>query len=308
MQRLRSLAWVTLAYNVAVILWGAAVRATGSGAGCGRHWPLCNGEVVPRAPSVQTVIELTHRATSGLALLLVTALVVAAFRTLPTGHPARRGAVWSLVFILSEAAVGAGLVLLHLVGQDQSIGRAAFMAVHLMNTFLLLGALALTAHWCAGGDRFRLRGGGAVGKAVLAAACGLMLAGASGAVAALGDTLFPSSSWSAALAQDLSPTAHVLLRLRLLHPFIAVSVAAALLIACYRVIQRVDAASTRRATWTAALVVLQLFAGLLNVALLAPVWMQIVHLFLADLVWISVVLLAATVLAASPARENALAA
>jgi cytochrome c oxidase assembly protein subunit 15 len=308
MRRLQTLAWVTLAYNVAVILWGAGVRATGSGAGCGSHWPLCNGEVVPRAPSVQTVIELTHRLTSGLALLLVVALVVAVFRSRPKGDPARGGAVWSLVSILVEAAVGAGLVLLHLVGQNQSLGRAAFMAVHLMNTFLLLGALVLTAHWCGEGAGVRLRGRGSSGTALLACLGGLMLVGASGAVAALGDTLFPSSSLSAALGQDLSATAHVLVRLRLLHPLIAITVAAGLLATCYRIVQQSDPDSARRATWTAALVVVQLLAGLLNVALLAPVWMQIVHLLLADLVWISLVLLAATVLAVDRAQESARAA
>jgi heme a synthase len=238
----------------------------------------------------------------------VLALVVAVFRSRPKGHPARGGAVWSLVFILVEAAVGAGIVLLHLVGQNQSLGRAAFMAVHLVNTFFLLGALALTAHWCSDGAAVRWRGAGSLGKALLVSLGGLMLVGASGAVAALGDTLFPSSSLSAALGQDLSATAHVLVRLRLLHPFIAIAVAVGLLATCYRVVQREDADSARRATWTAALVLFQLIAGLVNVALLAPVWMQIVHLLLADLVWISLVLLTATVLAAGRARESALAA
>jgi cytochrome c oxidase assembly protein subunit 15 len=308
MRRLQSLAWVTLAYNVAVILWGAGVRATGSGAGCGSHWPLCNGEVVPRAPSVQTVVELTHRLTSGLALVLVVALVIAVFRSRPKGHPARGGAVWSLVFILTEAAVGAGLVLLHLVGANQSLGRAVVMAVHLLNTFLLLGSLALTAHWCGGGAAVRLRGGGSLRRPVFASLGGVMLVGASGAVAALGDTLFPSSSLTAALGQDLSATAHVLVRLRLLHPFIAIAVAVVVLDTAYRVVQNGDADGARRATWTAAFVLAQLIAGLVNVALLAPVWMQIVHLLLADLVWISLVLLAGTVLARDPAREDALAA
>src|SRR5215467_12703113 len=81
--RVSAFAWGVLAYNVAVIAWGAFVRASGSGAGCGRHWPLCNGEVVPRPTSVATVIEATHRATSGLALVGVVGLLVATIVVLP---------------------------------------------------------------------------------------------------------------------------------------------------------------------------------------------------------------------------------
>ncbi len=44
-------AWGVLLWNVLVALWGAYVRATGSGAGCGSHWPTCNGEILPRAPA-----------------------------------------------------------------------------------------------------------------------------------------------------------------------------------------------------------------------------------------------------------------
>ncbi|MBP1642498.1 MAG: cytochrome oxidase assembly, partial [Acidobacteria bacterium] len=143
--RLARLAWAVLALNLLVILWGALVRATGSGAGCGSHWPLCDGEVVPRAASVEKAIEFTHRATSGLALLAVAALLVAVRRALAPGHPARRAAAWSLAIILVEAALGAGLVKLGLVADDDSPARAVVMSVHLVNTLFLLAALALTA-------------------------------------------------------------------------------------------------------------------------------------------------------------------
>src|SRR6187431_2331429 len=111
-------AWLTLGITVVVIVWGAVVRATSSGAGCGSHWPLCNGQVMPRAPTTATLIELTHRVTSGLALVMVVVLVVWCRRLLPPGHPARRAAFASLVLVLVEAAVGAGLVLFELVGSD----------------------------------------------------------------------------------------------------------------------------------------------------------------------------------------------
>src|SRR5436853_6203595 len=89
-----------LCVNLAVIAWGAFVRATGSGAGCGSHWPLCNGEVLPRAPSVERIIEFSHRLTSGLSLLLVVALCVWAFRVHPRGHGVRRTSAAAVVFIL----------------------------------------------------------------------------------------------------------------------------------------------------------------------------------------------------------------
>jgi heme A synthase len=119
------LAWVVLIYGVLVIVWGAVVRATGSGAGCGAHWPLCNGDVVPLAPALATVIEFIHRSTSGVILILTALLVWAAFRTFPAGHAARRAAIWSMVFVLIEAAVGAGIVLLRLVQDNASLLRAA---------------------------------------------------------------------------------------------------------------------------------------------------------------------------------------
>src|SRR5512136_1928461 len=145
--RLTRFAWLVLAWNVAVILWGAFVRASGSGAGCGAHWPLCNGEVVPRAPALETMVEFMHRATSGIALLLVVALAAWVFRARPKGHPARRAAGASVVFILVEAAVGAALVLFGLVAENDSVARALFMAGHLANTFVLLACLTLAAHW-----------------------------------------------------------------------------------------------------------------------------------------------------------------
>ena len=52
-------AWAVLAANLAVVAWGAFVRATGSGAGCGQHWPPCNGAVVPRSPTAETAIEFS---------------------------------------------------------------------------------------------------------------------------------------------------------------------------------------------------------------------------------------------------------
>lgn len=298
-------AWSVLAYNLLVVAWGAFVRATGSGAGCGRHWPTCNGEVVPRAPALTTVIEFTHRATSGIALALVVALVVAAFRTFGRGHPARRASAAALGLMLAEALLGAGLVLFGWVAKDASLARGWVMPLHLANTFLLLGALALSAHFAAapGGIAFR---GRAARVALLASAFAiLLLAGVTGAIAALGDTLFPATSFAAGLRAELSSEAHVLLRLRVLHPFAAIAAAAVLLLTARAAVRaRPEREVGRAATALGTLVVAQLAAGVLNLALLAPVWMQLVHLVLADAVWIALVLLAAASLAPRAAAAD----
>ena len=168
-------AWGVLAVNLLVIAWGAFVRATGSGAGCGNHWPLCNGEVVPRAPQVETIIEFSHRLTSGAALISVLLMLIWAFRAYPKGDPVRAGAVLSMVLMLIEALIGAGLVLFEYVAANVSIGRVYWIAGHLINTFLLLAAVTLTAWWASGGSRLRVRGQGVTAWALGVALLGMLV-------------------------------------------------------------------------------------------------------------------------------------
>lgn len=305
MRRFSKAAWLVLLYNLAVIAWGAFVRATGSGAGCGKHWPMCNGVAVPRAPSVATLIEFSHRLTSGLALLLVVGLAAWAFRAYPRGHAVRKGAAASVVLMLSEALVGAGLVLLELVAHDASLRRAVALPTHLVNTFFLLAALSLTAWWSTvvpperTGPVVRLRGQGGVGALVAASLLGTLLLGVSGAVTALGDTLFPAASLAEGMRQDFSPTAHFLLRLRVWHPSLALIVGALVAVTALVVWLARDGRRTRGfAGLVVGLFLAQLVAGVTNLLLLVPVWMQLVHLLLADLLWISLVLLAGSVVAA----------
>ncbi len=286
-------AWGVLAYNVGVVLWGAYVRATGSGAGCGNHWPLCNGAVTPHSPTAQTIIEFTHRATSGLDLILVAVLALWAFRTFPRGHPARLGAALSAVFLVTEALIGAALVLLEHVAQNTSANRAYSLSTHLINTLTLLACLTLTAWWGNGKPAVTARGRGAWTTGITLAL--MLLLGVSGAIAALGDTLFPAPSLAAGLAQDFDPAANIFVRLRIWHPVIAAGVG--LWLVTYAVLKASRRPDAR--TWAWAVLVLvgaQLVAGVVNLLLLAPVWMQMVHLLLADLLWISLVLFAATLL------------
>lgn len=292
--RFRVYAWGVLGYNLVVILWGAYVRATGSGAGCGSHWPLCNGEVIPRAPRVETLIEFTHRLSSGLSLILVLGLLVFAFRLYPKGHRVRLGAVFSSAFMLTEALLGAGLVLFELVAGNASAARAVSVSVHLGNTFLLLASLTLTANWASGAPPITPRGRGWVVGLLGIGLLGILVLGTSGAVTALGDTLFPVTTLAEGLRQDLSPTAHFFIRLRFLHPLIAVMVSIYLFSAVGFV--RLRRPDVKNDFWAAALrvlIALQVGAGAINVVLLAPVWLQLVHLLLADLIWITGVLFCA---------------
>lgn len=287
--------WFVVGYNVVVILWGAVVRATGSGAGCGSHWPTCNGVIVPRAERIETLIEFSHRVTSGLAGVLVIVLLIWAFRV-PVSRFTRRMAVLSLVFIVIEGAIGAGLVLLELVADNVSVARAVAIALHLVNTFLLLGFLALTA-WSSG-TRQRVSLNQARSRASLMLGLALILTvfiSAAGAVTALGDTLFPAESLAEGLRQDFDPTANFLIRLRVIHPAIAILTSVFLIYAGQAFMAARDRAR-RPVIALYGLVALQVVGGFVNVALLAPVWMQVVHLLLADAVWLALVVAGAEVL------------
>jgi heme A synthase len=289
-------AWSVLGFNLIVILWGVYVRATGAGAGCGSHWPLCNGEIIPRTSQIETAVEFIHRLSSGIALLLVVGMVVWVFRAFPKGHILRIGAKLSLLFIITEALVGASLVLFSWVANDDSIGRVISMAVHLINTFLLLASLTLTSWWASGGSRLHLARGSILAWGFGIGFLGVLLLGVSGAITALGDTLFPSGTLTEGIASDFSVTSHFLIRLRVWHPLFAIfSGTYVMVLSGLTALNWRDRGIRRLAIGAIALILTQLLAGLVNLLLLAPVFMQIIHLFLADLIWITLVLLAANV-------------
>ncbi len=284
-------AWSVFFYNLLVIAWGAYVRATGSGAGCGAHWPLCNGVIIPREPRIETIVEFSHRVSSGLTLVLVAILVIWAWRAFGKSSLVRKAAVFAVVFTLTEALVGAGLVLFELVAENTSLTRAFSMMVHLVNTYLLLGALTLTAWWSARGEPERLAWPGINGIILVVGLVGMLVLGASGAVTALGDTLFPAASLAEGIQQDFSPTAHFLIRLRILHPVIAASVGVYLLAAVFWLRSgRRMTIQTKITNLLIGLFACQLALGILNIYLLAPVWLQMIHLVMSDLIWAALVL------------------
>jgi heme o synthase len=298
--RYAKFAWGSLAYVLVVIMWGAFVRATGSGAGCGNHWPSCNGQVIPRPKDVEQLIEFSHRLTSGLFGLLAIGLVVFAFRLFPKGHRVRAAAVVTLIFTVTEALIGMLLVRYGWVASDDSVERAIAMSGHLINTFFLLTAMTLLAWWASGGGGMRLRGQGGVGLSLFVGVVGMLLLGVSGAVTALGDTLYPVREMA------MNPVRHFLIDLRVFHPIIAISVGLYLLLVAALVARmRPSETVSRYARGVTTLFLIQLVIGLVNVLLHAPVWMQLVHLLFADLVWITFMLLGAAALAVNAPRREA---
>jgi heme A synthase len=300
-----------LVVTLAVIVWGGYVRATGSGAGCGNHWPTCNGEIIPRSPTTKTLVEFTHRLTSGAVLLMIVAQYFWARRLFPRGHGVRRMAALVFVLIIVEALVGGGLVIFEMVAGNTSTARAYWMAAHLLNTFALLAAIGLTIHRAgrANGPPSappQLAGAPGLTRALNFGLLAIVLVATSGAVVALGDTLFPARSLSEGFAQDVSPTAHIFLRLRVIHPVLAV-VSGLYLLALSAIVAGRDPGTglfRRLGARAALLVAVQLAVGGANLVLLAPTALQLVHLLLADLVWLSLIALSVNVREAARAHHR----
>lgn len=292
---LRRFAWGVLAYFIATILWGTVVRATGSGAGCGDHWPLCNGTVMQQSPTLHTVIEFTHRITAGLDLILIVGLLIWTWRRTVQGHLARWAAGIALFLTLTEGLLGALLVKLGLTAESRSPLRPPFEALHLSNTLLLVAALAATAHFLERRVGYRWRDvhiTAPVGTTIGMLA--VMVVGVTGSLAALGDTLFPATSLSESIKQDFAQQGNWLLRWRWTHPTIAILASIFLIWLLIRATRRSSAWDNRGlSALVVGLLVLQYVLGALDVYLLAPVWMQVVHLLGADVLWAALVVLTA---------------
>lgn len=291
-------AWSALGVTLIVILWGAFVRASDSGNGCGDSWPTCRGAIIPDSGTIHTLIEFLHRSLSGIDIILIFGLFIWAQFAFPRRHPARLGSALAAFFIVTEALLGAGLVLYNMVGNNASIARAAWVSGHLANTFFLVGSVTLTAYWASGGSRITLRRQGPIGWALGAALASVVILGASGAVTALGDTLFPASSLASGVQQDFGSTASFYTQIRVVHPLIAVAVGLYLLL-IIGLVSRLR--PTRDVRFLAKLLgvafVTQALIGLLNLVLLTPIPMQLIHLLFADAVWVCAVLLAAAAFA-----------
>jgi cytochrome c oxidase assembly protein subunit 15 len=285
-------AWAVVAYNVLVILWGDVVSATGSGNGCGDHWPLCNGSVTPHWHTLASVIEFAHRATAGVDTMAILGLLVWTWRATVARHLGRVWIATAVFFTFTEGLVGALLVKLQLTTTNHSPMRAAFFSLHMANTLFLLAALTLTAHFLAR-NAGRMRGGVQLSFAwssglALGAA---LLVGISGSLAALADTLYPATTLRVALAQDIDPGAPWMLHLRWAHPALALLDGAAIVLLVVRPLAK--GVHVKGGGLVLGLLAVQIVLGICDVLLLAPVWLQVLHLLGADCLWIAIVVLAA---------------
>ena len=305
-------AWFVLAYNLLVIIWGVFLRASKSGDGCGQHWLTCHGEVVPSAPQLKTVIEFSHRITSALDGFIVIGLLVWAFWLWKSDKSSSKNklvlkmAIGSFLFVIVEGALGAGLVLTGNTAETLTAARPFWMAGHLITTLILLAFLSLTAWFASGGKPFNFKAKPQLLLLVGLAVFGILLIGMSGSIAALSSMIFPSETLSEGITKDFSATSNILLRLRVSHPILSVSVGIYLIVLASWIKNQFAGFSqiTRWANVLSVLVLIQFASGAITLLTLAPIVMQIVHLFLADAVWISFVLMAAGVLAEQSPTES----
>lgn len=275
--------WFVLLANLGVILWGGFVSASGSGDGCGDQWPLCAEAAERTTTQFETWVELSHRITSGMALLLVLFMLIWAFQLYKRTHPVRRMAIWSMVFMLGEAAIGAIIVLQGYVAENDSLIRAFTQPLHLVNTYLLIGALGLTAWYATGRQSVNLL----TNRWLCITFASVLLLSAFGTIASLATTIFPSQTFVEGIQKDFSQNAHYLVRLRILHPIIAVLVGLLL----YRLTQHWK---NKWGDITLILFGTQFGLGIVNAILVAPIIVQLAHLLLSDLLWLSLIFFGAT--------------
>ena len=270
-----------------MILWGGYVSMSGAGDGCGDSWPLC-GELLadsgPTSPG-DTLVEFTHRATSGLALVAVVALAVWSRRRFPAGHRARHWAAASLLFMVIESLLGAALVVFQWVDMNVSLARAVVQPVHLTNTYLLMGSLAFAA-WTAGPGGTR-SGPGHPDRRLVAWALVLLVAiSALGTTASLASTVFPSESFLDGVRSDFTRNAHYLIRLRVWHPVLALGFGGYLFWLGRRLAAHPPGAPIAFHVVTGVYAA-DLAVGGLDAVLLAPIGLQMAHLLLAHVLWLS---------------------
>ena len=308
--KLGQFAWMLLAYTSMVLIFGAFVRASYSGDGCGTYWPTCGGvELVPTINSTPRVVEFTHRLTSLLLILGTAALYFVTFRKFSKGSVIRKAAGWAAFSTVISALIGAVLVLARWVTNDKSIGRAVTMPLHLMNNFILLASLALVAAWLTGTNLptiDKLKRKDSQLKSALGWIFGSMfLLGASGAFSALGKTAFEhelsfAKGFAERMLLHVGPKADPLLRGGVFHPLIATSIGLLIVWMCGMVSQLRPAVAVRKfARISVGLYVGQMLIGVVNLVASAPIPLQLMHLGLAIANWVTLVLMAVHALGAT---------
>ncbi|GMU39533.1 MAG: hypothetical protein AMXMBFR23_03990 [Chloroflexota bacterium] len=296
--------WGSLGITLATIVMGAVVRATHSGDGCGRSWPACEGRLVfPGTDDTARLIEFSHRMISGINLVVVAVFVLLVFRAFTAGHPSRRAVVWTMAFLVFEAGIGAAIVLYGWVAHDYSTARQVAVPLHLVNTFLLMGALTYTVWTVHGGAAPAIRGARYL-RPLAALAGVLMLIAATGATTSLADTLFAAESVAEGIRADFHEESAFLVRIRILHPIFAIS--GGVLLAWFAW-KRLDEVELLGRPWPARLIIMgvtgQALLGVVHIALLTPLATGLLHLLIAQTLWVAFVFFALTLLEPEPGRR-----
>lgn len=267
---------ILIVYTVLVIVWGAWVRISHSGDGCGNHWPTCEGAFFPKTMEKKTWIEYLHRLTSGFYGLFVTFLAVWGFRIFPKGSAQRQISLITFILMLVEAGLGAVLVLKNLVGETATVYRLVIMSLHQINSLLLVGATVTLTILSQAKILFNFSWRDLLlNKWILGA---FVLLPTTGAWAALANTLFPSTSLWQGLLEDLSMDLPWIFRLRIVHPILALGVGSFLSAYFYK-----------RSMSLSLFIILAMLFGGLTLLFMSPVWMKLVHLTIAQGLWIGLV-------------------
>lgn len=299
MERYKQISRVLIFYTLIVIVWGAWVRISHSGDGCGDTWPLCNGQIIPEAEQNKTWVEFSHRITSGLFGIFILAMWWRARSLFPKQHAARFWASMSLIFTISEALLGAKLVLFGLVGSNDTPFRALVMSLHLINSLLLVGSLTLqwdASHpisWKSRTTKLWNLPSLSNYRITTSMIAIFMMIGITGAIAALSTTLFPSESLIEGLKQDFSQGSHFLIRLRVLHPIMAVFLGGGLILILHLLKQMTDKTEIEfqnRTRYLQSALVFAILMGSMTLLKLSPTYMKVIHLISVHTAWIFLVL------------------
>ena len=258
---------------------GAFVRATGSGDGCGSTWPTCKGKIIPQLSDTSEVIEFSHRSVSGI-LLIVTLIIFIKSRNMSKGSIVRTTVNFLTFFVLFEAAIGAVIVLYEWVGLNSSLPRIIAVPIHLVNTFGLLACYAILYKVLLNNFKNIKQ---LWDRRFVFIAFLFLLSGATGSITALADVLFPSASFYEGLMEDFDRTSELLTRLRILHPMVATGLSVALIIES-RKIQKDYKIDVK---FFQILVFIAVILGVLNVLSNILLLLSILHLAIADLLWIT---------------------
>lgn len=277
--------WGILLFTVAVIISGDIVQATESGAGCGDSWPKCDGTLIPAFADVHVAIEFIHRMLTSVLSFGYLGLLIGGYLLFGRKHPVWRSILFSTAILLVEILLGASLVLFGWVEDNATWGRVIADSFHVVNTLVLLGSLVLIIFLS------RPDGGILVAKSnpkrryLIFAMLIVILITVTGTINSLADTLYLSDH----VVVEETPIAQLLVSVRAIHPLIAIIGGFAIIGLLYLVIEEPSAQKSALGFAVFGVIFLQFLSGVFNIVLLTPVETQIIHLGLADTLWILLV-------------------